>query len=53
MAMFQNTMLAYAVVRAITIVGEAANHVSLEFQQAHPEIPWHNVRDAQSYCSWL
>lgn len=40
---FQNMMLAYAVIRAITIVGEAANHISEQFQQEHPEIPWHNI----------
>jgi uncharacterized protein with HEPN domain len=42
-ALSQNTMLAYAVIRAITIVGEAANQTSLEFQLAYPEIPWHNI----------
>jgi uncharacterized protein with HEPN domain len=34
-----NHMLAYAVVRAVEIVGEAAGKVSLETRQATPEIP--------------
>ena len=36
----RNLMLRLAVERAIEIIGEAARHVSLQFQQAHPEIPW-------------
>jgi uncharacterized protein with HEPN domain len=30
----------YAIERVIEIIGEAANHVSDGFQQAHPELPW-------------
>jgi uncharacterized protein with HEPN domain len=29
--------------RQIEIVGEAARHISLDFQQAHPEIPWRSI----------
>jgi uncharacterized protein with HEPN domain len=32
-----------AVVREIEIIGEAANHISDEFQVEHPEIPWMKV----------
>ena len=32
-----------AVERAIQIIGEAANRVSLGFQQPHPEIPWRKI----------
>ena len=32
-----------AVERLIEIIGEAANRVSDEFQQAHPEIPWRKI----------
>jgi uncharacterized protein with HEPN domain len=35
-----NRQLRYAVERQLLVIGEAANHVSDEFQQAHPEIPW-------------
>ena len=30
----------YAVLHAITVLGEAAAHVSREGREAHPEIPW-------------
>lgn len=32
-----------AVVRQITIIGEAANRVSRAFQAAHPAIAWSNI----------
>lgn len=32
--------LVLAIVRLIEIIGEAADHLSREFQEAHPEIPW-------------
>jgi uncharacterized protein with HEPN domain len=32
-----------AVERTIEIIGEAAGHVSKQFQQAHPEIPWRQI----------
>ena len=51
---FQNTMLAYAVIRAITIVGEAANHVSPTISNRASRDPlaqycWY----AQPHCTWL
>ncbi len=33
-------MLAYALVRAIEIVGEAASQVTQETREAFPQIPW-------------
>lgn len=36
-------MLRFAVERRIEAIGEAANHVSLVFRQAHPEIPWGSI----------
>ena len=33
----------YAVERVVEIIGEAASRVSVEFQQAHAEIPWRSV----------
>jgi uncharacterized protein with HEPN domain len=33
-------MLTFALVKAVEIVGEAANGISNEFQERHPEIPW-------------
>lgn len=32
-----------AVERAIEVIGEAARHVSREFQSAHPEVPWRKI----------
>jgi len=34
-----------AVLRNITIIGEAAGHVPPEVADAHPEIPWRVMRD--------
>lgn len=36
-------MFAYAVVRAIEIIGEAANQVSDELKQQYPDIEWKNI----------
>ena len=36
----QDRMLLFAVVRAIEVLGEAANKVSVETQRCHPELPW-------------
>ena len=33
-------VLRYAAERLLLIVGEAANHVSPQFRNKHPEIPW-------------
>lgn len=33
----------YAVERLLLIVGEAANHVSKEFREEHPEIEWAQI----------
>jgi uncharacterized protein with HEPN domain len=38
-----NPLVQYAVARALEIVGEAANRISSEFQEAHPEIPWRKM----------
>ena len=32
-----------AVERCMGIIGEAASHVSREFQERHPEIPWRKI----------
>lgn len=36
-------MLAFAVVRALTVIGEAATHLTEEFCTKHPQIPWENI----------
>ena len=35
--------LQLAVERALEIIGEAARHVSQDFRNAHPEIPWNRI----------
>ena len=39
----QNRLIRYAVERQLLVIGEAANHVSSEFQAAHPEISWRQM----------
>ena len=39
----QDRKLQLAIERSIQIIGEAANRVSPDFQQAHPEIPWRGI----------
>ena len=36
-------MFAFALVRAIEIVGEAASRISKEEQQNYPQIPWRGI----------
>ena len=39
----QQDMLQDAVIRQVTIIGEAASQISAEFRAAHPDIPWLEV----------
>jgi uncharacterized protein with HEPN domain len=32
-----------AVVRVLQVLGEASRHLSLEFKQGHPDIPWAKI----------
>jgi uncharacterized protein with HEPN domain len=36
----KNNQLRYAVERQLMVIGEAARHVSDEFQEQHSDIPW-------------
>ena len=38
-----NRMMVSAVVRELEIIGEAANNMSQEFRDSHPEIPWRDM----------
>ena len=38
-----NKVPQHAIMRAIQIIGKAARHVSTEYQEAHPEIPWRGI----------
>ena len=39
----KNHILRYATERQLMVIGEAANHVSEEFREKHPEIPWMQI----------
>ena len=39
----KNNMIRYAVDRSLMIIGEAANHVSDDFQKSHPDIAWRQI----------
>jgi uncharacterized protein with HEPN domain len=42
-AFFQNTIVQDAVIRNLEIIGEAVRHLSPEFRQRHPEVPWRSI----------
>jgi uncharacterized protein with HEPN domain len=39
----ENKMIRYAVERQIIVIGEAANHLSENFTDNTPDIPWKNI----------
>ncbi len=39
----------YAVVKNIEIIGEAANMLTVEFTEQHPQTPWKQVRGMRNY----
>ena len=44
-----NSMMFYAVLMNISIIGEAANLLTQEFRDSHPETPWKLVRGMRNY----
>lgn len=42
-------MMYYAVVKNIEIIGEAANMLTTEFQESHPNTPWKKVKGMRNY----
>ena len=42
-------MMYYAVVENIEMMGEAANMLTSEFQESHPETPWKMVKGMRNY----
>lgn len=42
-------MMYYAVVKNIEIIGEAANMLTVEFTEQHPQTPWKQVRGMRNY----
>ncbi len=45
----KDDMMYYAVVKNIEMMGEAANMLTTEFQQAHNETPWKMVKGMRNY----
>jgi uncharacterized protein with HEPN domain len=41
-------MLALALMKDVEIIGEAANRVSLQFRDTHPQIPWRDAIDMRN-----
>lgn len=39
----RNKMIRYAIERSLLIIGEAANHASEKFKEAHADIPWQQI----------
>lgn len=39
----KNSMMRFACVKQLEIIGEAANHISLETKQLFPEIQWRQI----------
>jgi uncharacterized protein with HEPN domain len=39
--------LAFALTKLIEIVGEASKHVSRDFRETHPELPWAEMAQAR------
>ena len=46
--MSADVMCFHAVVYNIMIIGEAANMLTKEFREEHPEVPWRNIVDMRN-----
>ena len=46
--MRDDVMCFHAVVYNIMIIGEAANMLTKEFREEHPEVPWRNIIDMRN-----
>ena len=47
--LLNDDMMYYAVVKNIEMMGEAANMLTTEFQNSHPETPWKMVKGMRNY----
>lgn len=41
--MLKDEILRLALTRLVQVIGEAAQHVSMEFREKYPEVPWHEI----------
>ncbi len=46
--MQEDVMCYHAVVYNIMIIGEAANMLTMEFRESHPEVPWRQIIDMRN-----
>ena len=46
----RNRMMQFACVRGFEIMGEAANHVSVELREAHPNIAWRDIVGMRNFA---
>ena len=49
MLLVNDDMMYYAVVKNIEIIDEAANMLTAEFQETHPNTPWKKVKGMRNY----
>lgn len=47
--LLNDDMMYYALVKNIEMMGEAANMLTTEFQNSHPETPWKMVKGMRNY----
>ena len=47
--LLKDDMMYYAVVKNIEMMGEAANMLTTDFQESHPETPWKMVKGMRNY----
>ena len=50
-ALLADDMRYYAVVKNIEIIGEAANMLTYEFRETHPETPWKMIVGMRNYIT--
>ena len=43
-----NSMMQFACVKQLEIIGEAANHLTLHFKKLYPEIQWREIIDLRN-----
>ncbi len=43
-----DTKTVFATIRALEVIGEAANRISSDVQRLYPEVPWRNMIDMRN-----
>lgn len=50
-AFMKSRMMQEAVIRALEVIGEAARNVSEPVREAHPEVPWRQIRAFRNFVA--